>query len=567
MIPRSEHPNPQFEREAWESLNGEWEFEVDKSVSGREKAFFERDRLDGKIIVPFCPESSLSGVGDTDFLNCVWYRKTVNIKSKNKRVILHIGACDYEAFVYVNKKEVGTHKGGYTAFAFDITDFIDIGENSVTICAVDDTRKRLQPSGKQSIYYASTGCYYTRTTGIWQTVWLEYVEETHIDNVKYYPDYKNGKVTIMAEVTGEGEFSAIAYYKGKKMGEATAAPCGKYVNVTIELTEIHLWEAGHGRLYDLELSFGKDRVKSYFGLRNVWISGEKFILNGRSVFQRTVLDQGFYPDGIYTAPTEEDFVNDIQLAFDAGFNGARLHEKVFEPRFLYHCDKMGYMVWGEYANWGVNHTDIEALPVYLKEWEEAVKRDFNHPSIVGWCPFNETYDIDGRKQRDEVIDWAYRLTKLYDETRPCIDSSGGHHVMTDIYDYHDYSQNVEEFEENINRILSGELFSQWNKRILGKAFDGGAIFCSEYGGIKWDDKMDESAWGYGDTPKTRKEFTERYEGLTTALLKNDKVMGFCYTQLYDVEQEKNGLYTYSRKPKFDMEIFKNINTQKAAVEE
>ena len=567
MIPRNEHPNPQFERENWENLNGEWEFEIDKSVSGRDRKFYERDHLDGKIIVPFCPESSLSGIGDTDFLNCVWYRKTVNIKSKEKRIILHIGACDYETYVYVNKKEVGTHKGGYTSFSFDITDFVEIGDNSVTICAIDDTRDTLHPSGKQSVSYHSKGCYYTRTTGIWQTVWLEFIEASHIENVKYYPDYKNGKITIKAEVTGNGEFSVKAYYDGCKMGSASAFPCGNLVNVTIDLSEIHLWELGNGRLYDLELSFGGDKVKSYFGLRNVWLSGEKFILNGKSVFQRTVLDQGFYPDGIYTAPTEEAMINDIQISLDAGFNGARLHEKVFEPRFLYHCDRMGYMVWGEYANWGTNHTNIEALPIYLKEWEEAIKRDFNHPAIVGWCPFNETWDIDERIQRDEVIDGAYRLTKLYDETRPCIDSSGGRHVVTDIYDYHDYNQNPEVFEENIKTVLSGEFLSDWYKRMLGKAYRGGAIFCSEYGGIKWDDEQDESAWGYGNAPKSREEFMERYKGLTEALLKNEKFMGFCYTQLYDVEQERNGLYTYARKPKFDMEIIKKINTQKAAIEE
>ncbi len=566
-IPRSEHPNPQFERENWENLNGEWEFEIDKSVSGKDRKFFEREHLDGKIIVPFCPESKLSGVGDTDFLNCVWYRRDFDIKSKDKRIILHIGACDYFTTVYINKKEVGTHKGGYTSFSFDITDFVEVGKNSITICAVDDVRNFLQPTGKQCHLYSSMGCHYTRTTGIWQTVWLEYVPETNIENVRYYPDYKNGKISIKAKVCGDASFSAVAYYDGKEMGKTEAVPCGNSVDVTIDLAEIHLWEAGCGRLYDLELSFGKDKVKSYFGLRNVWILGEKFMLNGKSVFQRTVLDQGFYPDGIYTAPTENAIINDIQISLDAGFNGARLHEKVFEPRFLYHCDKMGYLVWGEYANWGINHSDLEALPIYMKEWEEAIKRDFNHPAIIGWCPFNETWDIDGRKQRDEVIEGAYRLSKLYDETRPCIDTSGGWHVVTDIYDYHDYNQNVAEFEKNIGTILSGEYPSEWFMRILGKAYSGGAVFCSEYGGIKWDEEDAEGAWGYGEAPKRKEEFIERYRGLTEALLENEHVMGFCYTQLYDVEQERNGLYTYERKPKFDMEIFKKINSQKAKIED
>lgn len=566
-IPRCEHPNPQFERESWENLNGEWEFEIDKSVSGKCRNFFEREHLDGKIIVPFCPESELSGVGEKDFLNCVWYKKDVDIKSKDKRIILHIGACDYFTTVYVNGKEVGTHKGGYTSFSFDITDFVEVGKNTIIICAEDDSRNTLIASGKQSMQYHSHGCHYTRTTGIWQTVWLEYVEPTHIKSVRYYPDYKNGKINIKAEVAGDGEFSAVAYYEGKVMGEASAKPCGNLVDVTIDLAEIHLWEVGAGRLYDLELSYGKDKVKSYFGLRNVWLSGEKFMLNGKSVFQRTVLDQGFYPDGIYTAPTEEALINDIQISLDAGFNGARLHEKVFEPRFLYHCDKMGYLVWGEYANWGIDHTNIEALPIFLAEWEEAIKRDFNHPAIIGWCPFNETWELYGKLQRDEVIDGAYRLAKLYDETRPCIDSSGGRHVKTDIFDYHDYNQDVEGFKKSLEKVLIGEFQYDNFPARLGYAYKGGPMFCSEYGGIKWDDDAVDGAWGYGEAPKTREEFIERYRGLTEALMENEHVMGFCYTQLYDVEQERNGFYTYERKPKFDMEIFKKINTQKAKIED
>lgn len=571
MIPRPEHPNPQLERETWENLNGTWEFEIDKSVSGKDRRLYTAEKLSGEIVVPFCPESSLSGVKETDFLNSVWYKRNINIKDKDKLVFLHIGACDYFTTVYINGKEVGTHKGGYTSFAFDITDYVKIGDNTLIINAEDDNRTGLQPRGKQASLYYSNVCDYTRTTGIWQTVWLEYVPKTHIENFNIYPDFKNSRVTIRAIVKGDAELKATAYYEGREVGSAKVLNCGNNADVTIDLSETHLWEVGNGRLYDLEFTYGEDKVKSYFGLRNVELDGYKFKLNDKVVFQRLVLDQGFYPDGIYTAPTDEEMIRDIQISLDAGFNGARLHEKVFEPRFLYHCDKMGYMVWGEYANWGMDHTSYRSLPTFLREWEEAIKRDFNHPSIIGWCPFNETWDVGGNCQKNEVLELVYKTTKLYDSTRPCIDTSGNFHVETDIFDVHDYEQNPEMFASYYEKIADGIIEDQvYRNQAMSyrQSYDGKApVFVSEYGGIKWDIEGEENAWGYGNAPKTEQEFIERYKGLTESLLKNSMLMGFCYTQLYDIEQERNGLYTYSREPKFDMNIFKEINSQKAEIEE
>ena len=569
-VPRPEYPNPQFQRQDWINLNGVWEFEIDKSASGVDRKLYEAEHFSRQITVPFCPESQLSGIGETDFLNSVWYKRSVNLSKKDQCVILHIGACDYFTTVYVNAKQIGTHKGGYTSFSFDITDCVIDGENTIVIHALDDNRTGLQPRGKQSSKYYSHGCDYTRTTGIWQTVWLEFVPKTHIESAKYYPDVANGALHIKALVKGNGCLEATAYYEGREVGSASVANNGANADLTIQLTESHLWELGNGRLYDLVLKYGEDTVQSYFGLRSVALDGYRFLLNGKCVFQRTVLDQGFYPDGIYTAPTEEAMVRDIQISMDAGFNGARLHEKVFEPRFLYHCDKMGYMVWGEYANWGLDHTELHALPTILREWGEAMDRDFNHPSIIGWCPFNETWDLHGKKQNDEVIELAYRYTKAMDTTRPCIDTSGNFHVLTDIFDFHDYCQNVEEFDSYLKKLDEGVLYEQTVRNPIHKGrqtYEGGPVFASEYGGIKWDIEGNISSWGYGNAPQTEEEFIARYKGLTEILLKNPKIMGLCYTQLYDVEQEKNGLYTYDRAPKFDMSIFKEINSQKAAIED
>ncbi len=569
-IPRPEHPNPQFERTAWTNLNGEWEFEIDNGQSGIDRKWYERDSFDGKIIVPFCPESELSGVGYKDFMPAVWYRRTFKLDSAQAdgRVLLHFGAVDYETTVYINQKEAGRHRGGYTSFVFDITDLINIGENTIIVCAADDVRNGRQPRGKQSEMYYSHRVDYTRTTGIWQTVWLEYVPMSYIKSVRFYPDAANQKVTAVTCLEGAGKLSVEVLYQGSRMGGASAVSAGGSVSVEIPLSEKFLWEPGEGRLYDVVLKYGDDEVNSYFGLRDVRLEGMKFLINGRSVFQRLVLDQGFYPDGIYTAPTEDALINDIRISMDVGFNGARLHEKVFEPRFLYHCDRMGYIVWGEFADWGFDHTTIKEIGGFLNEWREAVERDFNHPAIIGWCPLNEAWDRGPGKLSESLVETLYRETKVWDPTRPCIDCSGGYHVMTDIFDVHNYEQDPKRLAEMFNELEKENCGDQsiWDYYSRRETYGGEPIFVSEYGGIKWLSDDREYIWGYGEIPKTVQEFTDRFKELTDVILDNKKMFGLCYTQLYDVEQEVNGLYTYDRKPKFDSAVLRGILSREASIE-
>jgi len=567
-IPRPEHPNPQFQRSSLINLNGSWDFQIDNEKSGLARKFYEDNvKLSDKIIVPFCPESIRSGVEHKDFIYAVWYKRgfTIPDKYKNQRVFLHFGAVDYEATVFVNGNKVGSHKGGYISFKFDITDFIAEGENILTVYAEDDVRNPMIPRGKQSEELYSHGCDYTRSTGIWQTVWLEFVPESYIESIKIYPNAENCSVDIQAKVCGSGKFEALALFRENIMGVATVNTNGGLINAHLDLKESHLWNVGEGNLYDLELKFNDDRVDSYFGLRDVKLDGYKFLINKKSVFQRLVLDQGYYPDGVYTAPTDEALIRDIQISLDVGFNGARLHQKIFEPRFLYHCDKMGYIVWGEFPNWGLDWTVDEAIYGILPEWLEELERDFNHPAIIGWCPFNETWDVNRRQQRDQVLETVYRTTKAFDPTRPCIDTSGNFHVVTDIFDVHDYEQDPKIFKENYDRFMSENvLFDRFDNR---QHYNGEAVFMSEYGGIQWSENSnDKSAWGYGSAPKNKYEFFERYKDLTDVLLDNDKMFGFCYTQLYDIEQEQNGLYTYNRKPKFEVSYFRTVNQRKAKIE-
>lgn len=575
MIPRPEHPRPQFIRGAWQNLNGPWDFEIDHGKSGRARKFYERDRLDCVITLPFCPESELSGVDNKDFMECVWYKRKMvhpfrDDLNPSDRIILHIGACDYRTEVYVNGRSAGSHIGGYTAFSFDITDLLRAGENDITICADDLQRSGTQPHGKQCDSYFSAGCSYTRTTGIWQTVWLEAVGASYIKETKYTAVIPENKLIVEALcVNAHGRtLTASASFGGEPAGSGQAVIEGDRARLEIELSgPVRLWGTDHPDLYDLQLSVTEDdneidSARSYFGMRSVAYdaAAHRFYLNGESVFMRLILDQGFYPDGIYTASCDDELAADIRRSMDMGFNGARLHQKIFEPRFLYHCDRMGYLVWGEHGNWGLDLAGAAAWQGFIPEWLEMIKRDYNHPSVIGWCPLNETQ----RNQNPELIKTIYYLTKAFDLTRPVIDCSGWCHVITDIVDAHDYNQDPVSFKANFDRLMKKENVKGIADFV--KEIPSVLSFISEYGGIWWQPSNPEKGWGYGSRPGTEEEFIERYRLLTDALLDNDMICGFCYTQLTDVEQEVNGLYYYDRRAKFDPAVIKAINTRKAACE-
>ena len=572
MIPRNEHPNPNFKRADYEILNGEWDFEFDFGNSGINREMFKNNSVfSKKITVPFCVESELSGIGYKDFIPAVWYRKKINITKEQleNRVFIIFGAVDFHAKLYVNEVEAGEHFGGYTSFRIELTDFLTEGENILTLYVEDDTRSFMQARGKQSEEFYSHGCDYTRTTGIWQTVYLEFVKNDYIKNFKVYPNIENATLTITADLVGCGDFKVTAFWDEKQVGFVESKVLGQTVTVTLNLTEKHLWEVGKGGLYSLTLNFGDDEVTSYFGLREVSLSDGVCKINGKPVFQRLILDQGFYPDGIYTAPTKEALKNDILLSMKVGFNGARLHQKIFEPLFLHYCDELGYIVWGEHGNWGLNWTKFESLRYFLLEIEEEIERDFNHPSIIGWCPYNETWEIDRAFQDADVLRIVYRTVKALDKTRPCIDTSGNYHVETDIFDIHDYEQDYNIFKENYDKLFKeNELYDRFPDK---QHWNGEPVFMSEYGGIRVElrDENAENtkeAWGYGNAARSLEEFYERYEGLTTALIDNPRMLGFCYTQLTDVEQELNGIYNYDRTEKFDAERLYKINTKVAAIE-
>ena len=573
---RTEHPNPQFMRHSYECLNGEWGFDFG---SGKEKL---NQDLPLSINVPFCPESALSGVGHTGICTDCVYTRVISVSAQDLegRLVLHFGAVDYLAEVYVNGQFACRHTGGYTPFETDIAPLCQVGENRITVCVHDDVRENTA-SGKQSNKEESFGCFYTRTTGIWQTVWLERTPKSFIRSIRVFPNVEKCSVTVEVNSTGVAESGTeiVVSYEGKEVGRVKGD--GYYRKAyEIPLSEKHLWEVGCGRLYDLTVRYGEDEVQSYFGLREVRYEGMKFLLNGETVYQRLVLDQGYYRNGIYTAETEEELVKDIHLSLALGFNGARLHQKVFEPRFLYHCDKLGYIVWGEYPSWGVDTSNTDYLGRYCDECKEMIERDFNHPSIITWCPINEAWcDLaDNKKNRDvRFIEAVYYTCKALDKTRPCVDTSGGFHCeKTDLYDYHCYllpdemKSILKELMEK-NTLTVDMLYApDWvvacedEKKLV---YPGDLpVNCSEYGGSAF--VPGGQAWGYHSCA-TEEEFIDQYVALTESLIDCPKLSGFCYTQLYDVEQEQNGLYDYDRNPKFSkegLETIKKCNQKVSAIE-
>jgi len=569
-IPRPEYPKPQFRRDTWLNLNGAWAFAFDFENQGL-SGHWEQDpaKFDKKILVPFCPESKLSGIHYTDFIPAVWYRRTFTLPEswRGKRVFLHFGAVDYETRAWVNGKPVGRHWGGTVSFEFEITQTVKPGENVLVVYAFDDVRSELQPSGKQSRRRESYGVMYTRTTGIWQTVWLEARPQRYLRSVHIVPELDNHRFVLTPVIAGDGQdltFQATLLAADGKQLAKVRAVAASGVPQSLDVADPRPWCPQDPYLYRLRLELVKDskvidRVHSYAGLRKFHIEGNRLLLNNKPIFLRFVLDQGFYPDGIWTAPSDAELKGDIERSLAAGFNGARLHQKVFEERFHYWADRLGYLTWGEFSDWGGVHqfANPQGVLNLEREWRDVVLRDRNHPSIIAWTPLNETagaarnhYEAYSRAVRS-----IYRNTHAIDPTRPLNTSSGYVHVLTDIFTVHDYEQDPEAFRrryEAVSPATPEKVFVRFPD--ISAPYEGQPYVVDEYGGTFWTKDYarhpekagrGRSRWGYG---KTAVQVEDEIKALTDVLLANPNIFGFTYTQLTDVEQEVNGIYTYDRKP-------------------
>ena len=587
-LPRAEYPRPQFERADWLNLNGEWSYTLDLVKTGWERGLKDSKGFDGKIIVPFAPESKLSGVEYKEFIPCIWYQRNITIPAEwdGKDILLHFGAVYYESEIYIDGKFVDRHFGGSDSFTVDITSFVKPGQtHSLVVNAKSDLRSRMQSAGKQSLRHGPFECMYTRTTGIWQTVWMEAVAPCAIERVKYITDIDRNTVSMEFTMRRNvsGNTLTVTVKDGNKTVASNTAPIASGSVVSLPIKKAKWWSPESPFLYDVVFELKNaagdviDRVTSYFGMRKIHTEGNKIYLNNQPYYQRLVLDQGFYPDGIWTAPSDEALKRDIELSMAAGFNGARLHQKVFEERFYYWADKLGYLTWGEAPSWGLDANNVEAARNFLMEWRNLVVRDINHPSLVTWTPFNEEFWPD-ETQYPRFITDVYTLTKQLDPSRPINGVSGGIHIKTDIWTEHHYEQNPERLREIIYN--DGKMFVRgpevqarlrgnvgFNRPVLNDpytfpTYQGDIPYIlDEFGGIKCMEAnpAKDGAWGYGDAAQTKEDFYKRLEGQVRVLIEmSDKVWGYCYTQLTDVEQEQNGIYYYDRGTKYDMERVKAI---------
>lgn len=568
-------PRPDYIRENWVDLNGEWEFGYDDNRKGLQEKWYCSHSFDKKINVPFCYQSKLSGIHDTTKHPYVWYSKIVAIPKnmKDKRIWLNFGAVDYRAIVWVNGNYVGEHQGGHTSFSFEITDYV--AEEITLTVYCEDSYAIEQPRGKQHWNEKTDRCWYTATTGIWQTVWLEATESTRMERVLITPDIDKKEVEIKAKLSEEIKDGIIEWKlsfdsKVIRTGNVSVESNNVRFIIPMEYADpidnlVHLWSPETPHLYDLELIIRKDdqlcdQVETYFGMRKIERSKNHILLNHYPLYQRLVLDQGYWVESLITPPSVEALKKDIILTKEMGFNGVRKHQKIEAPAFLYLADCLGLLVWEEMpSNYEFTEDGMKAMRAEL---EEMIIRDYNHPCIITWVPLNESWGVRdilwNKKQQDFALS-LYYSTKALDDTRLVSTNDGWETVTSDLLGIHDYESSGEAFFE---KYKDKEKIFNWTavgKMIYANSFSyqGEPVFISEFGGVAFEDGNHDN-WGYNEKASDENEFIERVGSLIKAIEKLDYVEGYCYTQLTDVEQETNGLLYPDRTPKVSIEKLHQI---------
>ncbi len=589
-----DYPRPQMARPGWINLNGKWDYMTDDAGSGEAEEWYRAFPSGAaEILVPFAPETAMSGIGDETHHSAMWYSRSFTVlRDPEKRLLLHFEGVDFTAKVWVNGIFIGEHRGGYARFSFDITDVLTDGENILTVKAEDSAGVR-QPRGKQRWKRDSYGCWYVQTTGIWKTVWMESVPKLHIAGLKITPDIRDCSVRIEAEIAGfyaggglaggirepewlGTELTAEIRFEGQSVRRETVSVDDDHVTMTVSVlnrgvTEwgVREWTPDEPNLYGLVLTLaesdGEDRVESYFGMRDVAARDGKILLNGRPVYEKLILDQGYWKDSHLTPPDEQALVDDIDKIKAMGFNGLRKHMKIEDERFLYWCDVKGMLVWSEMP--AAYEFDDTAVQEFTSEWMEIVRQNYSHPSIVTWTPFNESWGVPGirtEKPQQHFTEAVYYLTKAFDPMRPVITNDGWEHTVSDILTLHDYEERgevfLERYADHLDEITADRIYHCKDRPAYawGYGYHGQPVILSEYGGIAFSGGASDS-WGYGNRVNSEEEFLARYMCITDAVKKVPYITGYCYTQVSDVQQEVNGLLDADHNYKVAPEKIRAIN--------
>ncbi|MDN5686015.1 MAG: glycoside hydrolase family 2 [Brachybacterium sp.] len=581
------HPRPTMMREDWTSLDGRWGFAHDDADAGLTERWYEPhrcERFDRTITVPFVPESEASGIHDTGFHPIVWYRRTITaVPTPGRRILLHLGAVDHEAHVWVDGHLAGHHVGGQTAFTCDLTDLLDAGEEHVVVVrAFDDPHDVELPRGKQDWREQPHGIWYHRSTGIWRSVWLETVPEQHLTSFQWDVDMPRARVDVSLRLDRRpqpGTTVRIALSAGEEaLGAVEVAAHDPRIETSVDVPAVRntqdrdrlLWRPEHPQLVDVSVQVlvgGEvvDTVASYLGLRTTGIDRGRFLLNGEPYFVRSVLEQGYWPTSQLTAPTLEAYREEVELIKELGFTAARIHQKVEDPRFLFWADRLGLLIWGETAN--AYACSPRAVSAITAEWTEIVEQVRVHPSVVTWVPMNESWGVrdlaDHAPQKDLTIALT-ALTRALDPSRPVVANDGYEITGGDILALHDYTTDAAvlarryQDEDAIAEVLASR--GPMGRRPIDDAAQhvtaGAPVMVTEFGGIAY---AAEGTWGYA-TVTTPEEFEAKVSGLFAALNGTPVLAGHCYTQLTDTLQEANGLADADRRPKLDPAVVRAFVT-------
>ena len=586
------YPRPQLVRPTWADLCGSWDFAYDDDDAGMREGWYVPGSAAYRrsITVPYPPEAPSSGIGDTDFHPVVWYRRLLTrelleaagAQTPTSRYLLHFGAVDYRADVWLDGQYLGRHEGGSTPFTFDITDLVDsAGRSALVVRAADDPLDVAQPRGKQDWLSKPHGIWYDRTTGIWQPVWMEVVPANRVDSLSWIPDVTNGSVQLRLELSGRPKIAVTVKvslsFQGVALAELQFRQSEPRSSTVITLAgqingqayEKLLWSPEHPRLIDAMVQVqsadgSTDEVASYLGLRSAGIAGGYFMLNDRPYYIRGVLEQGYWPDTHLAAPDGKALRDQVQLAKDLGFNTVRMHAKLEDPRYLYWADRLGLLVWGENAS--AYEFSVTAVERMTREWIDIVRRDVSHPCIVTWVPLNESWGVQHISHQSDQLNYAralYHLVKALDPSRPVVSNDGWEHAESDIWTIHDYSLSGAEMTASyadrttVDEIMSGIGPLGRRMRLVDVPDRGQPTLVSEFGGISYAPTNRQVAWGYL-TAQSSGEFERLLKDQFEALQSSPVLAGFCYTQLTDVSQEANGLTDPQRRPKLPVETIRNI---------